>query len=82
MTVMAARVPELSTLMSGQVPGMTAIPRLPPRYTCFASLISYGDRARLSRPGTRGRTRPAGLIRLWERAVDALDADWAGVSAS
>ncbi|MDQ2588977.1 wax ester/triacylglycerol synthase domain-containing protein [Saccharothrix yanglingensis] len=81
-TVAAVRIPELSALMGGQVLGVTAIPWLPPGHTCFASLISYGDRARLSVLVPEGAPDPAELIRLWVRAVDALDADRADVSAS
>ncbi|MFT7841756.1 wax ester/triacylglycerol synthase family O-acyltransferase [Saccharothrix sp. BKS2] len=77
-TVASVRVPELPALMGGRVLDVTAIPWLPPGHTCFASLISYGDRARLSVLVPGGAPDPLELTRRWVEAVDASGADRVG----
>ncbi|MFC3455798.1 wax ester/triacylglycerol synthase domain-containing protein [Amycolatopsis speibonae] len=71
MTASSVRAEFPLRLLGLPVLDVTAIPWLPPGHLCFALLVTYGDRARLSILAPEEAPDLAGLTRRWRESVEA-----------
>jgi hypothetical protein len=72
MTLSSLRVDSPLILAGAPVLDVTTIPWLPPGHTCFAFLVTYGERARLSVLAPEGAPDPTALTDHWRDAVAEL----------